>query len=40
MVEYELLNDNGPIEIYYANHYGMIQYTIAYGITYFRLPAE
>ena len=40
LVEYELLRDNDPIEIYYAKHYGLIQYTIHYGITYFRLPAE
>ncbi len=39
-VESKALSNRGPIEIYYAKHYGMIQYTIAYGITYFRLPAE
>jgi len=39
-VESRALSSRGPIELYYAKHYGMIQYTIPYGITYFRLPAE
>ncbi len=36
----ESMAGRGPVELYYAKHYGMIQYTISYGITYFRLPAE
>lgn len=39
-VESRALSSRGPIELYYAKHYGMIQYTIPYGITYFRLPTE
>ena len=39
-VESRALSSRGPVELYYAKHYGMIQYTIPYGITYFRLPAE
>ena len=39
-VEHESMASRGPVEFYYAKHYGMIQYTIPYGITYFRLPAE
>lgn len=39
-VENKSMASRGPVELYYAKHYGMIQYTIAYGVTYFRLPAE
>ena len=39
-VEHESMASRGSVEFYYAKHYGMIQYTIPYGITYFRLPAE
>ena len=39
-VEHESMASRGLVEFYYAKHYGMIQYTIPYGITYFRLPAE